>query len=92
MLEAKAGGHPELTYVDKDITVADMNKEIQGLTSQVEILQGVIKADDDRLHRASVRVWGNQQAWGCDTPERMADIILIQREKIKELEDRIYVP
>lgn len=42
---------------------------------------GAIRADDERLEKAAVRIWG-EHVMGCDTAERMADLIEHLRAQI----------
>ena len=53
------------------------------LNKRIAELEGVIKADNERLIRAGLTVGLYS---GCDTAETMAEVILASRDRIAELE------
>jgi hypothetical protein len=66
-------------------SIADWNtRPIEdALDKRIEELEGVIKADNERLIRAGLTVGLYS---GCDTAETMAEVILASRDRIIELE------
>jgi hypothetical protein len=61
--------------------------EIKRLRAENETLRGAMAADDERLKAAAERVWGDH-IWGCDTPEKLADLVLHLRAEIEALRGR----
>lgn len=49
--EAKAGGFPHLTYVDKDRTVADMNTEIAAVQERLDAAEGELDTFEAEIER-----------------------------------------
>jgi hypothetical protein len=43
----KAGGYPKLTYVDKDVTVEDVNNKVKKLTEALEAYQKANRIHND---------------------------------------------
>lgn len=66
-------------------SIADWNtRPIEdALDKRIAELEGVIKADNERLIRAGLTVGLYS---GCDTAETMAEVILASRDRIAELE------
>ena len=52
--------------------------------AEVQLLKGVIAADDKRLLDAEQRVWPGE-TWGCDAADHMAECILSLRRLINLL-------
>jgi hypothetical protein len=63
-------------------------EEIDRLRAELELVRGAMRADDERLRAASVRVWGEHR-WGCDAPEQMANLIEHLRAELREARPRV---
>lgn len=62
-------------------TELDLYRENQRLSDELSAVTGAMRADDARLRAAAMRIWGGG-AFGCDTPDMMADEILTLRQKL----------
>jgi hypothetical protein len=62
-------------------------KEIkeEELRAEVEQLRGAMTADNQRLRKAEIRIWGENTRHGCDAPERMAEEVVTLRDEVARL-------
>lgn len=71
---------------------SDACKRIAALRDKLDLVHGAIRADDDRLYAAWVRIHGAPDDCaniGCDAPEWMADEILRLRAELERTKEEL---
>lgn len=56
---------------------------------QIRLLKQTLDAQDEREKEAGKRCGVPWEEWGCDWPDRMADVVIDLRNKIDELKNII---
>lgn len=58
--------------------------QLSAANLEINTLKGEITADEDRLEKAAIAVWG-EHIHGCDTPEHLADLVQHLTAEIERL-------
>jgi hypothetical protein len=63
-----------------------MSDQQQTARTEAELLRGAIAAQDERMQQAGKRCGVPWEEWGCDWPDRMADIVIELRAAERKAE------